>query len=221
MRAPVRTAAGCLSSGCWRQGWSVTAAAEAAGVSERTVYRWLRRWRDEGERGLLDRSSAPQRGPATRLARVGVEAIEALRRLRMTAAQIAEVLGYAALDGVGLAEADRARQALPARAAGAAQPLRAPPSRRARPRRHQAARPHLAARRRSPHGRPPQEPGHSPRPRPPARGHRLRIRARDDRRPLAARLRRGARRPRPPAARSPSCAARVAWFAERGVQIER
>ena len=27
------------------QGWSVAAAAAAAGVSERTVYRWLRRWR--------------------------------------------------------------------------------------------------------------------------------------------------------------------------------
>jgi len=27
--------------------WSVTAAAEAAGVAERTVYRWLARWRAE------------------------------------------------------------------------------------------------------------------------------------------------------------------------------
>jgi transposase len=27
------------------QGWSVTAAAEAAGVSKRTVWRWLTRWR--------------------------------------------------------------------------------------------------------------------------------------------------------------------------------
>ncbi len=43
------------------QGWSVTAAAEAAGVSERTVCRWLRRWRAEGEAGLFDRSSRPRR----------------------------------------------------------------------------------------------------------------------------------------------------------------
>jgi transposase InsO family protein len=76
------------------QGWSVTAAAEAAGVTERTVWRWLRRWRAEGEAGLLDRSSRPRRSPG-RLAAATVEAIVSLRRLRMTAAQIAEVLGLA------------------------------------------------------------------------------------------------------------------------------
>jgi transposase InsO family protein len=76
------------------QGWSVTAAAEAAGVSERTVYRWLKRWREQGAGGLLDRSSRPHRSPA-RLPAVTVEAIRSLRKLRMTAAQIAEVLGLA------------------------------------------------------------------------------------------------------------------------------
>jgi transposase InsO family protein len=54
----------------------------------------LARWRAEGELGLLDRSSAPRRRP-TRLAADRVEAIEALRRLRMTAAEIAECLGMA------------------------------------------------------------------------------------------------------------------------------
>jgi transposase InsO family protein len=72
-------------------GWSVTAAAEAAGVTERTAYRWLARWRQEGEFGLLDRSSAPRRIPH-KLAAERVEAIAALRRLRMTAAEIAELL---------------------------------------------------------------------------------------------------------------------------------
>ena len=73
------------------QGWSLVAAAEAAGNSERSAYRWLRRFREEGERGLLDRSSAPGRIPhKTSAARV--EAIAALRRLRMTAAEIAELL---------------------------------------------------------------------------------------------------------------------------------
>jgi transposase InsO family protein len=76
------------------QGWSVTAAAEAAGVTERTVYRWLRRWREEGAAGLLDRSSRPHRSPR-RLAHAKVEAIRVLRKLRMTAAQIAEILGLA------------------------------------------------------------------------------------------------------------------------------
>ena len=76
------------------QSWSVAAAAEAAGVSERTVYRWLARWRQEGVEGLRDRSSAPRRIPH-RTAPDRVQAIAALRRLRMTAAEIAEVLGMA------------------------------------------------------------------------------------------------------------------------------
>jgi transposase InsO family protein len=75
-------------------GWSLGSAAEAAGVSERTAAKWLARWRVEGEAGLLDRSSAPRRRP-TRLPADRLEAIEALRRLRMTAAEISEVLGMA------------------------------------------------------------------------------------------------------------------------------
>jgi transposase InsO family protein len=77
-----------------QQGWSVTAAAAAAGVSERTVYRWLRRWRDEGPAGLADRSSRPRRSPR-QLAPEKLKAIASLRRLRMTAAQIAEILALA------------------------------------------------------------------------------------------------------------------------------
>jgi transposase InsO family protein len=53
-------------------GWPVAQAAEAAGVSRQTVYRWLRRWRAEGEAGLEDRSSRPHRCPT----RVGVEVEE-------------------------------------------------------------------------------------------------------------------------------------------------
>lgn len=75
-------------------GWSLTLAAEAAGVSERTAAKWLARWRTEGEAGMLDRSSAPKARP-TQLPADRVRAIEALRRLRMTAAEIAEVLGVA------------------------------------------------------------------------------------------------------------------------------
>jgi transposase InsO family protein len=75
-------------------GWSLTEAAEAAGVSERTAAKWLTRWRTEGEAGLLDRSSAPKARP-TQLPTDRVRAIEALRRLWMTAAEIAEVLGMA------------------------------------------------------------------------------------------------------------------------------
>jgi transposase InsO family protein len=76
------------------QGWSVTAAAEAAGVTERTLYRWLARFRAEGPAGLVDRSSAPKQIPH-RTPPERVAAIAALRRLRMTAAEIAELLGMA------------------------------------------------------------------------------------------------------------------------------
>ena len=76
------------------QGWSLAAAAEAAGVNERTAAKWLARWRAQGEAGLVDRSSAPRRRP-TQLPADRLRAIEALRRLRMTAAEIAECLGIA------------------------------------------------------------------------------------------------------------------------------
>jgi transposase InsO family protein len=72
------------------EGWTRTAAAEAAGVSVTTVRRWVRR-AQAGER-LVDRCSAPRRIPHRTPLRL-VKAIEALRRLRMTGAQIAEVLG--------------------------------------------------------------------------------------------------------------------------------
>jgi transposase InsO family protein len=73
------------------QGWTVAAAAEAAGVSERTAAKWLARYRSEGRDGLGDRSSAPHRIPC-RTPAERVRVIELLRRLRMTAAEIAEVL---------------------------------------------------------------------------------------------------------------------------------
>ena len=73
------------------QGSTVTAAAEAFGVSVRCARKWVGRYRAAGEAGLVDRSSAPHRvANRTRPERVAV--IVALRRLRMTAAEIAETL---------------------------------------------------------------------------------------------------------------------------------
>jgi transposase InsO family protein len=76
------------------EGIALTEAAEAAGVSARTAGKWVRRYRAEGEAGLLDRSSAPRRvynaTPPDR-----VEAIAALRRLRLTGPEIAETLEMA------------------------------------------------------------------------------------------------------------------------------
>lgn len=44
-------------------GWTVKAAAGAAGVSGRTAHKWLARHRLGGERRHHDRSSAPRRCP--------------------------------------------------------------------------------------------------------------------------------------------------------------
>ena len=46
-----------------QQGWKVLSASEAAGVSLRTAYKWLARFRTEGPAGLADRSSRPRRCP--------------------------------------------------------------------------------------------------------------------------------------------------------------
>jgi transposase InsO family protein len=73
------------------QGWSLTKAAAAAEVSDRTAAKWVARYRAEGEAGLLDRSSAPT-VVANRTAERTVQAIAALRRLRFTAPELAELL---------------------------------------------------------------------------------------------------------------------------------
>lgn len=72
------------------QGWSLGSAAAAAEVSGRTAAKWVARFRAEGELGLLDRSSAP-RTVANRTPEDRVEALAALRRLRFTGPQLAEL----------------------------------------------------------------------------------------------------------------------------------
>jgi transposase InsO family protein len=74
-----------------REGWSVMEAAKAAGITDRTARRWLKRWREEGSAGLLDRSSAPKRIPH-KTPPDRASAICQLRQLRLTAAEIAEQL---------------------------------------------------------------------------------------------------------------------------------
>jgi transposase InsO family protein len=74
------------------QGWTLAAAAAAAGVSVVTARKWVRRFQ-EGDERLLDRSSRPRR--IERLTDAKLEAIIHLRRLRMTGAEIAETLGLA------------------------------------------------------------------------------------------------------------------------------
>jgi transposase InsO family protein len=76
------------------QGWTLRQAAAAAEVSVRTAGKWARRWRAEGESGLLDRPSRPRRSPR-RTPEHLVEAITVLRRARFTGPQIAELLELA------------------------------------------------------------------------------------------------------------------------------
>ena len=76
------------------QGWPVKAAAEAAGVSTVTAYKWRRRHRLGGERRHHDRSSAPRRCPR-RTPEPRVAEIERLRRQRMSGPKIAQALGMA------------------------------------------------------------------------------------------------------------------------------
>ncbi len=100
------------------ESWSLTKAAEAAEVSERTAGKWACRYRAEGELGLLDRSSAPlavhNRTEERRLALICQP-----RQLRMTGAQIAEVLAMpettvsGILTRTGLGRLGRARSRHP------------------------------------------------------------------------------------------------------------
>jgi transposase InsO family protein len=72
------------------EGWTLRAAAEAAGVSVRCARKWVGRYRG-GDLELRDRSSAPRR-VANRTPVERVRVIVALRQLRMTGAEIAETL---------------------------------------------------------------------------------------------------------------------------------
>jgi len=109
-----------------REGWSVRAAAEAAGVSSRTAAKWLARWRSEGAAGLGDRCSAPRR-VANKTDPSTVKLICDLRRLRFTGPEIVELLerplstvcailkreGLGKLGRLGLAPAQRYERARP------------------------------------------------------------------------------------------------------------
>ena len=74
-----------------QESWPVGEAAEAAGVSPRTAYKWLSRFEAEGPEGLLDRSSRPRSSP-TQISSEWQKLVVEFRRLRMTGAAIAKKL---------------------------------------------------------------------------------------------------------------------------------
>ena len=137
--------------------WSVTEAAAAAGVSDRTSRKWRERYLAEGEAGLLDRSSAPG-SISHRTPDELVEVIVLLRKLRMTGAEIALCLTMAVstvsavLLRVGLGKLSRLEPP------GTAQSLRTPPRGRPAARRRQKARAHLRRRRQARDRRHPAQP---------------------------------------------------------------
>ncbi|NJD05103.1 MAG: IS481 family transposase, partial [Methylococcaceae bacterium] len=67
-------------------------AAEAAGISPRTARKWLQRFEESGEAGLMDRSSRPVRTRTTVNEELRAR-IEGLRRGRMPMRTIAQVVG--------------------------------------------------------------------------------------------------------------------------------
>jgi transposase InsO family protein len=67
------------------------AVAQQLGIDRKTVRKWTRREHAEGRDGLQDRSSRPLRSP-TALDAAWRDAVLALRRLKFTQAQIAQVL---------------------------------------------------------------------------------------------------------------------------------
>ena len=73
------------------QGWSVEDAANAVGISKRTAFKWLARFKAGGEAALVDRSHAPHR-VRHKLSDRTVEEIKRLRLQRMTGPAIARRL---------------------------------------------------------------------------------------------------------------------------------
>jgi transposase InsO family protein len=71
-----------------KEHWPVSAVAEAFGISTRTVYKWLSRFKAEGLPGLQDRRSTARRRPHA-LAPAWLELIRLLRASKLVATEIA------------------------------------------------------------------------------------------------------------------------------------
>lgn len=74
------------------EGWSRREAAEALGLSVRTVAKWLRRYREEGLAGLPDRTSRPRSSPR-RTSEILRKRVLELRHKRLVGREISETTG--------------------------------------------------------------------------------------------------------------------------------
>jgi transposase InsO family protein len=77
------------------EGWRPAHAAAMAGVSRQTLYKWLRRFREEGLAGLEDRSSRPRRCPHRTDAEVEARIVGLRHEIRRGPHLIAGRLGLA------------------------------------------------------------------------------------------------------------------------------
>ena len=86
--------------------------AKQLGVSRATVYKWVRRWRAEGEAGLLDRSSRPHRSPRRTSSETTAAIVAARLEHHAGPLRLAAILGIAASTiGVVIARAGMPRLA--------------------------------------------------------------------------------------------------------------
>jgi transposase InsO family protein len=103
------------------EGWTVTKAAWAAGVSRQTASKWVERYRSEGEQGLLDRSTRPHRSPTRLPLQLVKKVVRARVRLQWGPHRLGWSLGlprssiYAILRRLGLSRRSSLRPREPAR----------------------------------------------------------------------------------------------------------
>lgn len=76
-----------------RAGWPAAHVAEQLGISRATAYKWVRRFRAEGEAGLHDRSSRPHHSPSRLSPAVEAEILAARARWRYGPDRLGPLLG--------------------------------------------------------------------------------------------------------------------------------
>jgi len=76
------------------EGWTLSRAAWAAGVSRQTASKWLHRFLAEGDAGLANRSTRPHRSPLKLATRHVARIVRARLRLRWGPHRLAWSLGY-------------------------------------------------------------------------------------------------------------------------------
>lgn len=78
------------------EGWSVSVASEAMGISRATGHKWVRRYRAEGVAGLVDRTSRPHRSPLLTPAAAVERILAARAELRWGPDRLGPLLGLPA-----------------------------------------------------------------------------------------------------------------------------